>query len=126
MEHVDGSLWSHHCDLGPWPGQVHIASQMLGAHHNVGATVGLARDNRDLGHRRLSIGKDHLGSMTDNTTMLLTHAWQKARCVSQRDQRNIETIAETDKARPFVAGINIQHAGQHLWLLGDDTHHVAP
>src|SRR3546814_9594635 len=55
---LDRALRSHDGDLGARPGVVHVAPQMLRAHHVVGATIGLAGDDGDLRHRRLGEGED--------------------------------------------------------------------
>ena len=52
--------------------------------------------------------------------MLLLDAGQEARHIDERDQRNVEAVAESDEARRLVRGVDVQHAGQHLGLLRDD------
>lgn len=44
---------------------------MLGGHHIVSASIGLAGDNSELGHSGLGIGIQQLGSVADDTVMLL-------------------------------------------------------
>ena len=58
---LDGAAGAHDGDLGGGPGVVDVAPEVLGAHDAVGAAVGLAGDDGELGDRRLGIGGDALG-----------------------------------------------------------------
>ena len=58
VENVDCTLRAHHRDLCRWPCEIHICAEMLRTHHDVGATVSLAGDDRDGGHCRLGVGED--------------------------------------------------------------------
>ena len=53
-------LRAHDRDLGGGPCEVHVAADVLAAHDVVCATVRLARDDRDLGHRGLAVGVQQL------------------------------------------------------------------
>ena len=44
---------------------------MLGAHDIIRSTVGLPSDDSDLRNRGLSVGKQELSSVTDDTIVLL-------------------------------------------------------
>ena len=44
---------------------------MLGAHDIIRSTVGFPSDDSDLGDGGLSVGKQKLGSVTDDTVVLL-------------------------------------------------------
>ena len=63
---LDRALGAHHRDLRAGPGIVHVAAQVLGRHHVVGAAIGLAGDHRHLRHRRLGIGVEQLGAVLDD------------------------------------------------------------
>ena len=60
--------------------------------------------------------------MLDKPAIFLRGAWQKAGHINQRDNRNIETIAEPHKTRRLTAGIAVQHAGQHHGLIGNKAY----
>lgn len=53
------------------------------------------------------------------------HAGQEAWNVHQRHQWDVENIAEADKARRLVAGVDIQCSSLHRGLIGDDARHDA-
>src|SRR5256712_5412157 len=55
VEDLDRALRSHHRDLRARPGDVVVAADVLRVHHVVRAAVRLARDHRQLGHRRLAV-----------------------------------------------------------------------
>ena len=84
---LDRALGSHHRDLRRRPGQVQVAPDVLGAHDVVGAAVGLAGDDGELGHRRLAVGVQQLGAVLDDPAMLLGHARQEPRHVDEGDDR---------------------------------------
>jgi hypothetical protein len=52
---LDGAAGAHDRDLAAGPRQVHVGAQVLGGHDVVRAAVCLARDQRQLWHRRLRI-----------------------------------------------------------------------
>ena len=62
--------------------------------------------------------------MGDDAAVLLRRARQEARNVYQRDQRNVEGVAETHEPRCLAAGVDVQHAGHELGLVGDDAHRL--
>ncbi len=53
---TDGALRTHDCNLSGWIGQVDVAAEMLARHHDIAATVGLARHDCHLRHRGFGIG----------------------------------------------------------------------
>ena len=60
--------------------------------------------------------------MANDATVLLSNAWHEARHVHQRQQRNIESVAETDELAALVGGVNVQHTRHHVRLVGNHTH----
>ncbi len=44
---------------------------MLGGHHIVGTTIGLAGDDGDFGHSGLGVGIEQLGAVADDAAVLL-------------------------------------------------------
>ena len=67
------------------------------------------------------VGEQHLGAVADDAAVLLLHAGQEAGHVHEGQQRNVEGVAEADEARRLVGGVDIQHAGLHAGLVGDDA-----
>src|SRR5437763_16066736 len=56
---VDGAVRAHDGDLGRRVGEVHVAADVLGGHDDVGAAVGLARDDRDLDRKSTRLNSSH-------------------------------------------------------------------
>lgn len=115
------ALGSHHSDLSARPGIVVITTQVLRGHHIVGASVCFSCDKSDLGHGSFSICVEDLSAVLDDTTVLLSSAGHKARNVNQSDEWDLESIAEANEASGFDRSIDVEHAGQDLWLVG---HHA--
>ena len=63
--------------------------------------------------------------MGDHAAVLLGRTRQEARNVHQRHDRDVERVAETHEARSLAAGVDVQHAGHELGLVGDDAHRLA-
>jgi hypothetical protein len=57
--------------------------------------------------------------------MLLLGARQETGRIDQGHQRNVEGVAEADKTRALIRGVDIQHTGQVIGLVGDNAHRVA-
>ena len=93
----------HHRDLRRGPRDVEVAADVLGAHDVVRAAVRLARDDGELGHRRLAVGVQQLGAVPDDAAVLLRDAGQEAGHVLERDDRNVERVAEADEPRRLDA-----------------------
>ena len=120
-----GSVRSHHRQFTAGPAHDHICPQSPAAHADVGAAVGLADDYGQLGHGGFGIGKEHFGAVADDAAPFLVRPGQISGYIHQGDQRDIEGIAEADKAGSFIAGIDIQTAGFGPGLVGDDADAVA-
>ena len=63
--------------------------------------------------------------MTDDPAPLLLRPRQKPGNVHQRDQRNVERVAETDEARGLHGGIDVEHAGKRTRLVADQPDRMA-
>ena len=102
------------------PGVVDVAAQVLGRHHVIGAAIGLARDDRDLGHRRFGISEQQFGAVLDDAAVFLCRAGQEARHVDKR-QIGISNASQnrTNRAALRLA-VDVQTPGQHHRLVGDD------
>ena len=94
---------------------------MPGAHDVVGAAVGLARDDRQLGHRGFAIGIEQFRAVLDDAAMFLRDSRQEPGHVLERHERDIERVAEPNEARPFDGRRNVQHARERGGLIGDDA-----
>ena len=63
--------------------------------------------------------------MGDDAAVLLGRTRQEARNVHQGHDRNVERIAEADETRGLAAGVDVEHAGHELGLVGDDADRLA-
>ena len=122
VEDVHCSFGPHHGNLRLRIGQVDVSAGGFAGHHDVGAAVGLAGDERNLGHSGLGIGIDNLGAVADDAVVLLHGAGQEAGHVLERNNRYVEAVAEADEAGSLVAGIDVQDTGQIGGLVGHDAH----
>ena len=57
--------------------------------------------------------------------MFLVGPGHEARDVDERYDRDIETVARPDKARPLFGRVDIEDPGQHLRLVGHHPDHPA-
>jgi hypothetical protein len=121
VEDLHRALRPHDGDLGGRPGIVHVAADVLRRHDVIGPAIGLAGDQRDLGHGGLGIGEQQLGAVLDEAAVFLRRARQEARHVDEGDERDAEAVAEAHEARRLAAGVGIEHAGEHHRLVGDDA-----
>ena len=124
-EDLDRALGAHHRDLRRGPGEVEVAPDVLGAHDVVGATVRLAGDHGELGHRRLAVGVEQLGAVLDDAAVLLGHAGQEPGHVHEGHDRQVEAVAEADEARGLERRVDVEHPGEHRRLVGHDRRPAA-
>ena len=59
--------------------------------------------------------------MLDQAAVFLVGAGQEARHVDERDDRDVEGVAEAHEARRLAAGVEVEHAGEHHRLVGDEA-----
>ena len=102
---LDRPLGAHHGDLGRRPGEDAVGAQVLRAHRQVRTAVGLAEDHLDLRHGRRRVGEQHLGAVADDAAVLLLHAGQEPGHVDERDQRDVEGVAEPDEPARLVEAL---------------------
>jgi hypothetical protein len=76
-------------------------------------------------HRALRIGEQQFRAVLDQAAIFLCGARQEARHVDEGHDRDVEGVAEADKARGLARGIRVEHAGQHHRLVGDEAHRAA-
>src|SRR5438874_2386154 len=122
---VDRPFRTHHSDLSGRPRDVEVGADVLRAHHAVSAAVGLARDDRELGHCRLAERVEELGSVPDDPAIFLRGARQESRDVDKGDERDVEGVAEAHEPRRLVGRVDVERAGHHLRLVGHHAHRAA-
>ena len=59
--------------------------------------------------------------MLDDAAELLGGAGQEAGHVLERDERDVEAVAEAHEARALDRGVDVEAAGQVRGLVGDDA-----
>src|SRR6202035_1887668 len=88
VQDVDGAGGARDGDLGGGPGGVALAAEVLGAHDVVGAAVGLAGDDGDLGDGGLGVGVQQLGAAADDAGPFLAGAGQEPGHVDEGQHGN--------------------------------------
>ncbi len=122
VEHFYGACASHNCDFCSRPCVVHVAAELLAAHHDVAAAIALAERNGDFGHSSFAVSVKELGSMENHAVVFLTCSGEESGHVNQSDQRNIESVAEAYKAGAFARSVAVEHAGKEFGLVSHDAH----
>src|SRR5580698_10239432 len=121
-DRLNGAFGAHHGDFCGGPCKVDVGPDMFARHDVVRAAVRLPGDNRNFRHRRFGVGVEQFGSVKNDSTVLLIRAGQKAGNVDEGDQRDVECIAEAHEADGLDGGARIEHAGEHVWLIADDSY----
>ena len=73
------------------------------------------------GHRRPPVGEHELGAVADHAAPLEVLARVEARRVDQREDRQVEGVAERHEAGGLLRRRDVQRAGQRQRLVGDDA-----
>src|SRR5690606_29019945 len=89
------------------------------------APVGLPGDHRDAGDGRLAERIQELGPVPDDPAVLLVHAREKPGHVDEREERDVEGVTEPDETRRLLGSGDVEGAGEHGGLVGDDSDAVA-
>src|SRR5258707_7916028 len=118
VEDADGAGGAHDGDLGGGPGEVDVAAEVLGAPDVVGAAVGFAGDDGDLGDGGLGVGVEQLGAAADDPGVLLGDAGQEAGHVDEGEHGEVEGVAGADEPGGLLAGVDVEAAGQVQRLVG--------
>ncbi len=63
--------------------------------------------------------------MQDDALVFLPCAGEEARYVDERYQRNVEAVAEAHEAGCLARSVAVEHAGEHLRLVGNDADRLA-
>ena len=102
-------------------GEVGVAADVLGGHDAVRAAIGLARDHGQLGHGGFAERVEQLGPVLDDATELLGGPGQKAGHVLERDERDVEAVAEADEPGRLERCVDVQASREVRGLVGDDS-----
>ena len=78
------------------------------------------------GHRRLGEGVEQLGPVLDDAAVLLRGAGQESRHVLERDERDVEAVAEPDEAGALERGGDVEAPRQVRRLVRHDPDRPAP
>mmetsp|Transcript_13921 Transcript_13921/g.34995 ORF Transcript_13921/g.34995 Transcript_13921/m.34995 type:complete len:369 (+) Transcript_13921:383-1489(+) len=124
IEYVHGALCSHYRNFCSWPCIVAVHSEVLAGHDIVGTPVRFSCDHRNFGHRGFGVRKEKLSSVPYDSSEFLFRPGQKPGNIHKGHQRYIESIAEADKSRGFVAGINVEATCQSQRVVGDHPNRV--
>src|SRR5216683_3430707 len=117
IDDIHRTLRPHHRNLRRRPRQIHVRAQMFRTHHAIRPAIRLARNHRKLRHRGLCECIQQLRAVADDTAMLLLNPRHESRHIFERNQRNIEGIAETHKTCALHAGIDIQYSSEERGLI---------
>ncbi len=98
---------------------------MLGAHHVVGAAVGLAGDDGDQRDGGLGVGVDQLRAAADDAVPLLVGAGQEAGHVDEGQHRDVEGVAGAHEPGGLLGGVDVEGAGELHRLVGHDADRAA-
>ena len=98
IEDGSSTAGTHYGNLGCRPCVVHVATELLTAHHDVATTIALAQGNGYLGHSSFAEGVEQLGTVEDNGVVLLACTGEEAWNVDECYQRNVEGVAEAYEA----------------------------
>src|SRR2546421_6411692 len=117
---LNGALGPHDGEFRGGPSEIEVPADMFRAHDVVGSAVGLARDHRDLRHGRLAEGEQELRAVPDDPAELLFRPGEEAGHVDEREEREVEAVAEPDEPRRLDRGVDVEGAREHLGLVPDN------
>ena len=63
--------------------------------------------------------------MANDAVVLLLYARQESWHILYRYERNVEAVAETNKASSLVRRINIKRTGEVVWLVSHEAHRAS-
>src|SRR5438270_737632 len=104
-EDVDRAFGAHDRNLGRRPRHVEVGADVLRAHHAVRASIRLAGDHCQLRHGRLAERVEQLRAVADDAAVLLRGPRQEAGHVDEREERDVEGVAEAPESRGLVRGV---------------------
>src|SRR3989475_8045401 len=117
----DRAFRTHDRELGRRPSEVEVPADVLRTHDVVRAAVRFPRDDRDLRDGRLTESKPELRTVSDNRVVLWLLPWKKSRNVDEREEGDVEAVAEPNEPRSFDRGIDVERARLNFRLIPDDA-----
>ena len=120
----DCSLGAHDSNLGRGPRVVIVSVEVLRGHDIVGASVGLPGDEGNLGHCGFGICVEEFRTVLNNTSELLYSAGEESWHVGERDDGNLERVAESHKSRTLYRCIDVKAASENIRLIRDNAHYA--
>ena len=108
--HPGELLRAHHRDLGVGPREQEPWTVGPPAHAVVPGPVGRAHDHREVRHRGVGHGVDHLGAVLDDAGLLVLLADHVAGGVLQEEQRRVGLVGEQDELGGLLRLVHEQHA----------------
>ena len=120
-DNLDGALGSHDGNLGRGPRVVNVSPQVLGSHDIVGTAVRFTGDDGDLGNGGLGVGVQELGTVPDDTVVLLRSSGQETGHVDESDDGDVEGVEEADETGGLDGGVDVEHTRRDERLVADDA-----
>src|SRR2546425_4864633 len=115
---------THDGELRRGPCGVEVATDVLRTHDVVRSAVRLPSDRGHLRDRRLAVRVQELRAVPDDPAVLLRSPRQQARDIDERQEGEVEAIAEADETGRLDRGCDVQGAREHLRLIADDPDRV--
>ena len=85
----------------------------------MGAAVAFAQGDGDFGHSGFAVGIEQLGSVVDDGVVFLTSSGKEARHIDERNDGNVEAVAEAHEASRLAGSVAVKHAGIDGRLVGN-------
>ena len=121
VQNLNGPLGPHHRDLSRRPGQGYVVAHGLGVHDDVCAAVRLAGGDVDPRDGGSGVGEGQLRAVTDHPTPFEVLAGVEARSVDERQQRQVEGVAEGDEAGALARSGDVESPGDAPGLVRHDA-----
>src|SRR5436309_6663127 len=118
---LDRAFRTHDRQLGGWPGEVEVPADVLRTHDVIRAAVRFPGDDGDLRDRGLAEGEQELRPAPDDPAVLLFHAGKETGHVDEREERDVEAVAEPDEAGRLGRRVDVQGSREDLRLIPDDA-----
>src|SRR2546422_1502920 len=122
---LDGAFRTHDRQLVGWPGEVEVPADVLRTHDVVRAAVRFPGDDGDLRDRRLAESEQELGPVPDDPAVFLLHPGKETGYVDEREERDVEAVAEADEASRLGRRVDVHGSGEDLRLVPDDANRPA-
>src|SRR5260370_28052015 len=121
VDDVYGAFGAHDGDFRGGPGEIGVRSNMFRSHDAVRTAVGFARYHGNFRNSGFGVSEEQLCAVLDDAAKFLLGAGEKTGNILEGDERNVEGVAETDKARALHGSVNVENAGEKRRLIADDA-----